>query len=274
MNYIQAVSLGLVQGLTEFLPVSSSGHLVLVSRFLHWSDQGIFFDLVLHLGTLLAVIIYYRHKIKTILRSVYDNFKSKQFLNFKDFNYRLFWYLIFSVIPAGIFGLLVGKIVETKFRSPDLIAFNLIVWGLVLGLGNWWQRKVNLNLSLKKMLFFQVLMISLAQSLALIPGTSRSGITMSVALLMGFSREASAEFSFLMSLPVIFLAGLWKTIQVVNQSGFGLNFSYLIIGFLSAFMSGYLAIWLLLKIIKKKSFLPFVVYRLILGLLIFLILYV
>ena len=292
MNIWQAVILGGVQGFTEFLPISSSGHLIFIPRIFGWADQGLAFDVVAHLGTFAAVVVYFRKKIMTLIRGFYTD-------DADNANKKLAWYIILSVIPAGLVGFLLGSRIEAYTRSAAVVAWSLIGWGIVLGIANYFSRKhknppplpstQNLrsasalwhrqnrragktqkhlfNLSWREALF-----IACAQAVALIPGTSRSGITMTAGLFSRLDKKSAAEFSFLMAIPVIALAGMYEMIQIVRNNVVIEQSDNLTIGFLAAALSGMLAIHLLMKIITRWSFMPFVVYRVAVGLAILLFL--
>lgn len=267
MTYIQALVLGIIQGLTEFLPVSSSGHLVLFPSLFGWSDQGIAFDVVLHLGTLVAVVIFLRKKLWLIIKSFF-NFKNKEEITLQ--NRHLGWLLIISIIPAGLVGLLFNSWIEENLRSSLIVAGTLIFWGIILWLADNYSQKQIAKKNMEKLIWKNALFIGLAQAVALIPGTSRSGITMTAGLFSKLDRKSTAEFSFLVSVPIIFLAGV-TAIKDLFENGLGnIELSYLGVGFISAMVSGLLAVWGLMRIVQKWSFKPFVIYRILLGLIIIL----
>lgn len=269
MTLIQSIVLGIVQGLAEFLPVSSSGHLIFLPRLFGWGEHDIAFDVILHLGTLLAVIFYFRKKLWKLFLAFFD-FKKDISVEVKS-DKRLAWLIIFSIIPAGFVGYFFGDIIESAFRSSTFIAFNLIFWGVVLFLADRYsQKKAEKNL--EAITWKDNLFISCAQALALIPGTSRSGITMTAGLFAKLDKNAVAEYSFLMSVPIIFLAGMTHVLELVKNGLGDLNLTFLLSGFVFSLLSGLLAISLLMKIIRKWSFTPFVVYRILVGILILLIL--
>lgn len=262
MIELQAIVLGIIQGLTEFIPVSSSGHLVFVPKLFGWSDQGLAFDVVVHLGTLLAVVIYFREKLLRIGKSFVTELPENKTYR------RLGWLLIFTIIPAGIIGLLGGDWIETQLRSPEVIAYGLIGWGAVLYIADKYSAKLKTHTDTEHMSIKQVVAVACAQAIALIPGTSRSGITMTAGLFAKLDKSSAAEFSFLMSVPVIALAGALKVIELI-QTGLGeLTLSALVLGFIASAISGFFAISALMNIIKKWSFKPFVIYRIIVGILI------
>ncbi len=255
MTYLQAIVLGLIQGLTEFLPVSSSGHLIFVPKLLGWADQGVGFDLFLHLGTLVAVVWFFRVRLWSLLKAAC----SRQ-IELKN-ERTLAWTIAFSAIPAAIAGLLL----ETNDRNALVVGANLILWGLVLGAADWYARKrkpVENTPPIKN-----IVAMSVAQTVALIPGTSRSGITMTTGLFSGLTRAQAAEISFLMSVPITALAGADALVKTI-EAGVGDSAGTLLIGFLAAALSGVVAIKFLLKIVQRWSFMPFVVYRVLIGILI------
>jgi len=204
----QSVVMGLVQGLGEFLPISSSAHLVLVPWFFNWLDPGLTFDIALHIGTLIAVIAYFWRDWVKLIRGAFQGTKSKEG--------RLFWYLVLATIPGAIMGLLLEEKAETVFRNPLLIAVMLIVLGVLL---YWADRKGRKLTNVNNISLGQSLMIGISQALAIIPGVSRSGITMTTGLLFGLTREGAARFSFLLSAPVIFGAGLIKVPDILANPG-------------------------------------------------------
>jgi undecaprenyl-diphosphatase len=252
LTTFQAIILGLVQGLGEFLPISSSAHLVLVPWLFHWEDPGLTFDIALHLGTLIAVAIYF---CKDWLRLL-----SKGFSDTKSTDGRLFWYLVLATIPGAVIGFLLEKHAKTIFRNPLLIAVMLILLGVIL---YWADRKSAKNIDVKNITLPTSFLIGVSQALAIIPGVSRSGITMTTGLLLGMTREGATRFSFLLSAPIIFGAAAVKLPHVIAHPE--LITGNFIIGMLVAFVSGIASIGLLLRYVQIKTFLPFVWYRFILG---------
>ncbi len=259
MTAFQALILGLIQGLTEFLPVSSSGHLIFIPKLLGWADQGVAFDLVMHLGTLLAVVIYFRVKLWSLMKAVFSRGTEQ------TGERKLAWVIALSCIPAAI----VGLILKTNDRNAVVVAGNLIFWGLVLGAADLYARKKKNNEEVGERKSLQsIIIMSFAQLLALIPGTSRSGITMTAGLFSGLTRAKAAEFSFLMSVPITALAGAHAVYELSKIGLAGIEMSSLVIGFLSAFSFGLIAIFSVLKIVQRWSFMPFVVYRVVIGIMI------
>ncbi|USD32151.1 MULTISPECIES: undecaprenyl-diphosphate phosphatase [Vibrio] len=257
MSYFEAFILALIQGLTEFLPISSSAHLILPSAILGWEDQGLAFDVAVHVGTLAAVMIYFRSEVVALLSAFFASiFKGDHSKEAK-----LAWMIILATIPACVFGLLMKDFIELYLRSAWVIATTTIVFGLLL-----WYVDKHANLAddeyqadWKKALF-----IGVAQALAMIPGTSRSGATITAALYLGFTREAAARFSFLMSIPIILLAGGYLGLKLVS-SGDPIHLGFLLTGIVTSFISAYVCIHFFLKLISRMGMTPFVIYRLILG---------
>jgi undecaprenyl-diphosphatase len=252
MTLLQAAAYGLVQGLGEFLPISSSAHLVLVPWLFGWVDPGLTFDIALHVGTLVAVVIYFwRDWQRLIVKGITDA---------KSIEGRLFWYLVVATIPGGIGGFLLEKKAETSFRNPILIALMLIIMGAALYAADRWGRKKR---EMKDMTLPTSFAIGISQVLAIIPGVSRSGITITAGLAEGLTREYAARFSFLLSTPIILGAALVKMPHLVTHpaeitGGF-------IIGISVSCLAGIASIGLLLRYVRTRSFLPFVIYRFALG---------
>ncbi|WP_069638229.1 undecaprenyl-diphosphate phosphatase [Campylobacter pinnipediorum] len=254
MDLIQTIVLALVQGFSEFLPISSSAHLILVPELLGWKDQGLVFDVAVHIGTLFAIVLYFRNMVFSALKDFFCSIKLKKNVG----QSRLVWSVGFGTIPAGIIGLLIKDIVEDYARNGLIIAFTTIIFGIIL----FFADKKNGNKQESDIDIKIALIIGLAQAFALIPGVSRSGVTISMALLLGFSRVASANFSFLLSIPIIILAGGLKLLKI-NSSD--VVVSDLLIGMFVSGISAYICVKLFISIISKMSMLPFVVYRILLG---------
>ena len=240
MSLLQAILLGLVQGATEFIPVSSSGHLVLVPWLLGWPAPGVAYDVLAHLGTLVAVVLYLRREIGALLRGGWESLHT---FRIQTTEARLFWLLILSAIPGGLMGYLWSDFFEHLFGSPQLVSLLLIVTGLVLFFS---ERLGRRSMTLEKMSPAQALVIGLAQGCAIAPGLSRSGATIAAGILCGFERKEAARFSFLMSIPIIAGAAGAQVIKL-SQSGPGAQALHLGLGFMAALLSGYMAIRFLLK---------------------------
>ncbi|MCW8888594.1 MAG: undecaprenyl-diphosphate phosphatase [Gammaproteobacteria bacterium] len=261
MELIQITLLALLQGLTEFLPISSSAHLILFPQFTDWSDQGIAFDVAVHLGTLSAVIIYFRHDLKTILADFIQSLIQRKLVG----ESRLAWAVGLGTIPVGIAGLLFKDYIEVELRSPQVIAWATVVFALLL----WWaDRLPQRTRDEHRLTWKDIVVIGIAQAIALIPGTSRSGITMTAGLMMGLTRTAAARFSFLLSIPVIILAGGLNGIELAQQVT-PVDWNSLIIGTVISAISAYLCIHFFLKLLERVGMLPFVIYRLFLAAILF-----
>lgn len=260
MDFIQVFFLAIVQGLTEFLPISSSAHLILVPKFFGWGDQGLAFDVAVHVGTLFAVVLYFRQDIKKIVSDLFISLSKK-----REFGEsRLAFAILIGTLPVGLCGLLFNDFIENHLRSAYVIASSTILFALLL----WKADMQKTGKSEKAITIKDAVFIGIAQALALIPGTSRSGITMTAALLLGYGRVGSAKFSFLLSIPVIFLAGGLKTFELVISKN-SVEWIPILLGVLISATSAYLCICLFLKLIQRSGMLPFVVYRLLLGLFLF-----
>ncbi|WP_415720126.1 undecaprenyl-diphosphate phosphatase [Photobacterium ganghwense] len=257
MSHFEAFVLALIQGLTEFLPISSSAHLILPSAVLGWEDQGLAFDVAVHVGTLAAVIGYFRKEVATLLSAwVGSIFRRKH-----TAESQLAWMIVLATIPACIFGLMMKDFIELYLRSAWVIAITTIVFGLLL----WWvDKRASQQVDEYAADWKRSLFIGLAQAAAMIPGTSRSGATMTAALYLGFTREAAARFSFLMSIPIILLAGSYLGTKLVT-SGAPIQVGALGIGFVVSFVSAYACIHVFLKLVTRLGMFPFVIYRLLLG---------
>lgn len=257
MDLIQIIVLSLLQGFTEFLPISSSAHLILPSKVLGWADQGLAFDVATHIGTLAAVILYFRRDVVSITQGWLTTGFSRRMNN----NGRLAWAIVIATIPAGLVGLIYGDWIESNLRSSEVIAYSTIGFGLLLLAAD---RMANEHKDIVQMTLVAALVIGIFQAMALIPGTSRSGITITAALFLGFQRQSAARFSFLISIPLILAAGLLKTKELVEQTT---QVDWTEIGlaaFISA-ISAYVCIYFFLAMINRIGMLPFVVYRLLLG---------
>ena len=258
MDILQIVLLSLVQGITEFLPISSSAHLILAPVVFAYEDQGLAFDVALHLGTLLAVVAYFRHQLLGMTR---DFFSSLSANGKRTEDSRMAWMIILATLPVVVAGLLFKSIVQDDLRSVTVIATTTLLFGLLL---LWADIKGAHQRDEYSLSWRDALLIGLLQALALIPGTSRSGITMTAGLLLGLTRQAASRFSFLLSIPTILMSGTLVTFDLI-RSATPVNWSDLAIGALLAFISAYLCIHYFLKLIERISMLPFVIYRLLLG---------
>jgi undecaprenyl-diphosphatase len=248
----------MVQGFGEFLPISSSAHLILVPWLFNWADPGLTFDIALHIGTLVAVIAYFwKDWVKLIVKGLSDSRSPEG---------KLFWYLVAATIPGAVAGFVLEEKAGTIFRSPALIACMLIVLGIVL---YWADRKGDKRIETNGLTLGTGMMIGLSQALAIIPGVSRSGVTMTMGLLIGLTREAAARFSFLLSTPIILGAALVKLPHVLSNPS--MITSGFIAGMLVSCVTGLASIGFLLRYVQTRDFLPFVWYRFILGILVLVI---
>jgi len=254
MTIIQAAVYGMIQGLTEFLPVSSSAHLALFPWLFGWKDPGLAFDVALHWGTLCGVVIYFWKDIRELamgwLGSIGGRREQKNILP---------WQIILATIPGGLAGVALEKKAETIFRSPLLIALALGGLGILLYIAD---KKNTSRLPLTQLSWGKALSVGLSQALAIIPGVSRSGITITTGLFLNLDRDSAVRFSFLLSIPIILGAGLKKTGYLLHNVGSVV----LWVGFATSALSGLAAIHFLLNFVKKRSFTPFAVYRILLAL--------
>ncbi len=254
MDYINAIIFGIIQGITEFLPISSSGHLVILHKFINLPIKNeLAFDVVLHLATLLAVVWFFRNDVYNLLRSWF-----KSFTGHRDEFSKLSWLIILATIPAGLAGWYFEETVEYIFRSLKVVVVMLIIGGVLLLIVEKISRKID---DLKNLSWAKALIIGLAQTIALIPGTSRSGITIIAGLATGLKRQAAVRFSFLMSVPIIFGASIRKAPQVFGADLANSELIVLIIAFIFSFISGFLAIKYFLRFAQNHSLNIFAVYR-------------
>jgi undecaprenyl-diphosphatase len=265
MDIFQAVVLAIVQGIAEFLPISSSAHLILVPEIAGWADQGLAFDLAVHVGTLLAVVVFLKKEILHIAPA--------WFIGWKGFNWdtygKLGWLVILATIPLGLAGLLLKDIVENDLRSALVIAASTLIFGLLLG---WSDRGGDKNTKpLEDITWKQTLMVGVAQAFALIPGTSRSGVTMTALLAMGFTRIASARFSFLMAVPAIASAGLLKGVELATSTE-PAAWGFLFIGAAVSATLAFLCMHWFMRFVDRVGMMPFVIYRIILSIVIVMLL--
>jgi undecaprenyl-diphosphatase len=261
MDLLQAVVLGVIQGLGEFLPISSSAHLILAPWLFGWHDPGLAFDVALHFGTLVAVVAYFARDWVEILSAAFGT--SRLAMNRGNMRYSksLFWLLIIGTMPGALAGYFLEHYAETIFRNPLLIAATLALMGLLLFLADKWLR---VRKDLQKISWRDAVIIGLAQAFAIIPGVSRSGSTITASLCLGLDRVSAARFSFLLSTPIIFGAVMLKT-KTFFAEGVGLPE---IAGVVAAAVSGYLAIAGLIKLVDRVSYKIFFWYRVALALLV------
>lgn len=258
LDFFQVTILAALQGATEFLPISSSGHLILPSLLFAWNDQGLTFDVAVHVGTLFAVLIYFKDDLqRLVLALTMSVFRREQSQDSK-----LAWMLLAATIPAGFSGLLFASQVEQYGRSLLLIGITSIGFGLLLLVSD---RIGNKQRTLADMNWKTALLIGFAQILALIPGTSRSGVTMTAALFCNLDRAAAARFSFLLAIPIIAASGLLRGIQLLRDGTESVEWLVLLYAIFISAVVAYLCIHYFLQLIERFGFLPFVIYRVLLG---------
>lgn len=262
MSLFHAAVLGLIQGVTEFLPVSSSGHLLLLPALFGWEPQGVAFDAIIHLATLCAVCFGLFSDIKHILVGMVKGGKTQAWG-------RLGWVIVLGTIPTVLVGLVAKDWIETTLRSPVVVVVSLAFWGIVLALADRYVRR-RPETQLPRVGWRRGLAIGAAQAISLIPGTSRSGITITAGLFGGLSRDVAARFSFLLGIPAISAAGGLALIEVV-QGQAQIDVLPLLVGFVTAFISGLIAVRCLLRLVKRASYVWFAVYRVALAVLILLV---
>ncbi len=259
MSALQSIVLGLVQGLSEFLPISSSGHLILVPLVTGWADQGLTFDVAVHIGSLGAVLLYFRRDLFDMLRGAGDWSEPGLLAHSGR---RLIVLILVGTLPIILGGVVIKMVIGTEnLRNAWVVGCTSIVFGSLLYIAD---RVGARERGIGEMGFKDALLIGCAQVLALIPGTSRSGVTMTAARFLGLQRPDAARFSFLLSIPAILAAGSLVTLEVLEGNGQGLEMSA-VLGLLAAFLSAWAAIAFLMNWLRQKSFTPFVIYRLILG---------
>ena len=251
MDFVQILILSIIQGITEFLPISSQSHLILTSKLLGMSDQGLSFDIALHAGSLLAILIYYRKEVTKIM-SISD--EGIQYLKL----------IIIGSIPLPIIGLLFVDIVSENLRTINTIAFMTIVFALLLYFAE--RRNHENKNSFATLSFFTIIFIGFMQTLAIMPGVSRSGIVITAALLLNYSREDSIKIAFLLSIPAIFMATVYQSMQLYEVGNIE-SLNEHLLGMILSFIFSYITIHLFISTINKISFTPYIVYRIALGLL-------
>ncbi len=267
MDSIQAILLALIQGITEFLPISSSAHLILMPKITAWPDQGLAYDVALNTGTSLAICIYLRRDLKKIIGGFYHSLKpggGSGRYTYRDG--RLAWMLMAGTIPVLLSGFFFHDLVSGKLRSVEVIAWSSIVWGMVL----WFADRRPGLMNISAIGWAIALVIGISQSIAIIPGTSRSGITITAGLFCGLTRIAAARFSFLLSVPVGLIAGGYEAAKLIEY-GMDTPWPQVLVGFLIAFVFAYATIHIFLKIVERVTMRPFAAYRVLLGVLLLII---
>lgn len=262
MSVWQAILLGILQGATEFLPVSSSGHLVIIPHILGWPDPGLTLDTVLHMGTLVAVVAYFWSDLWRLARAALRSLRSRML---DDPDARLAWNVVVGTIPAAVIGFLLEDFFEQLFGMPRAAAGFLLGTAALLILSDYFGKR---RLPLTAISWWHALIIGLAQTLAIAPGLSRSGSTIAAGLLLGYRREDSTRFSFLLSVPIVLGSGLYQLVKVARAGLGDINIVLLVAGFFAAAITGYMAIAGLLLLVRKKSLWPFAVYCVALSLLV------
>lgn len=257
MTILQAVVLGVLQGLAEFLPISSSAHLALTPWILGWESPGLAFDVALHVGTLAAVLWFFRAQWVALVRATWRIVRTRRIETEEE---RRVLFLIIATIPGGVGGLLLADYAETIFRTPVLIATTLIIMGVILWAVDRFAPHARM---LGEMRWTHALLLGLAQVLALVPGVSRSGSTMTAGRAMGFHRESAAVFAFLMSMPITAAAAAYEVPKALAEGGLGVP---ILVGIIASALSGWLAISVLLRYVARHGFGVFAVYRIVLGL--------
>ncbi|MBF0157787.1 MAG: undecaprenyl-diphosphate phosphatase [Magnetococcales bacterium] len=265
MDWVHAVVLAVIQAVTEFLPISSSGHLILVPYLLGWPDQGLSYDIAVNTGTMLAVVVYLRRDVKEVVAGFFRTLARRRIGD--DPGARMAWHLILATIPAGLAGLAFHDLVEHSARDPRVVAVNAILFGVILFIAD---RRGKRQRTLTSFSWKDALLFGVAQALALIPGTSRSGITMTAGLFSGFTRAECARFSFLMAVPVGVLAGLLDAVKLLTGPELvpG-SLGGMVIGLVVSGISAYWVIDWLMGWLQKQTLTVFVIYRLLLGVAIF-----
>lgn len=258
MSWFEAAVLGLVQGLTEFLPISSSAHILIVSRLFGWGDPGAAFTAVSQIGTETAVLIYFRRDIARILRAWFRSFTEPALRSTIDA--RMGWYVIIGTIPIAVLGLTFASVIETSARNLWIVATVLIVFGVVLGLADRFGRKTK---ELDSLNVRDGVLFGFGQALALIPGVSRSGATISTGLALGYSRYAATRYAFLLAIPAVLASGLYEATKIGDDPN--VQWPQTIVATAIALVVGYLVIAWLIKWVTTRSYLPFVIYRVVLG---------
>lgn len=258
IGWFEAVVLGLVQGLTEFLPISSSAHLLIVSQLAGWADPGAAFTAVSQIGTETAVLIYFRHDIARIARAWWRGLRDQAIRSTPDS--RLGWLVILGSLPIGVLGFVFASVIETSARNLWLVSGTLIGFGLILGLADRLGRKER---ELSSLRWRDGLALGFGQALALIPGVSRSGATISTGLLLGLTREAAARYAFLLAIPAVLASGLYEATKIGDDTS--VSWGPTILATIIAFAVGYAVIAWLLRWLVTRTFTPFVIYRIVLG---------
>ncbi len=258
MSWFEAIVLGIIQGLTEFLPISSSGHLLILSQLFGWDDPGAAFTAVSQIGTETAVLIYFRHDIVRIISTWVKSLYTPALRG--NIDARMGWYVIVGTIPIGFFGYFFSDQIENAARNLWLVATVLIVFGIILGIADRYGKKTR---DLETLSMRSGLMFGFGQALALIPGVSRSGATITTGLFMGFNREAATRYAFLLAIPAVLASGLYQATKIGEEAN--VPWGQTIVATIIAFIVGYLVIAWLIRYVATNSYMPFVIYRVAVG---------
>ncbi len=261
ISWFEAIVLGVVQGLTEFLPISSSAHILIVSQLFGWEDPGAAFTAVSQIGTEMAVILYFRKDIWRIITTWVKSLYAPDLRRHIDA--RMGWYVIIGTIPIAAMGLLFQDQIETVARNLWLVSFTLIFFGIILGVADRVGKKTQ---ELEDLNVRDGVLFGIGQAFALIPGVSRSGATISMGLFLGYTREAATRYAFLLAIPAVMASGLYETSKI--GEGPSPEWGPTILATVIAFVIGYLVIAWLIKYISANSYMPFVIYRIVLGILV------
>tara|TARA_R110002110_G_scaffold406421_1_gene626328 strand:- start:141926 stop:142729 length:804 start_codon:yes stop_codon:yes gene_type:complete len=260
IDFTQAVLLALMQGLTEFLPISSSAHLVIPALILDWPDQGLAFDVAVHVGTLAAVLIYYQQDLRNMAQQWVSSITGGPATD----DSRMVWFLALATIPAGLVGLFGGDYIEHQLRNLPVIATTTLVFGILLGIAD--RRAV--PAPGRPLTLVMALLVGAAQAFAPVPGVSRSGVTMTAALMLGMDRHAAARFSFLLSIPIIASAGGLKAVELAQEVE-RVDWGMLLLGAVVSGITAYMCISIFLRLLDRVGLMPFVYYRVALAALLY-----
>ena len=264
MELLHAIFLGILQGITEFLPISSSAHLIMAPVLAGWEDQGVAFDLAVHVGTLLAVLLYFYKDVGVLTQDSISSITQRRFVG----QGKLAWFLVIATIPAAITGLLLLEFIDRQLRLVEIIFFTTLGFGLLLGWADWRQ---NQQRTLSTLSWKEAALVGVAQAFSLIPGTSRSGATITAGLLLGLSREAASRFSFLLAIPITAMAAGAKLLDVATKD-VNVDWIAFLTGGITSFLMALTAIHFFLKWLNRFGMWPYVVYRIVLAALIYFVL--
>lgn len=266
IEWYQAIILAIVQGLTEFLPISSSAHLAISPILFGWPDQGLAFDIAVHVGTLSAVLVFYRQDLLNMAHSWFGSLAGGK----ADSDSRLVWYLAVATLPVAVVGVMANEFIGNELRSLSVIATTTLIFGLLLG---WADKRVRASSHIVAISLSLAVLIGLAQALAPIPGVSRSGVTITAALLLGMDRQSSARFSFLLSIPVIASAGCLMAVDLV-QAGGSVNWAQLACAAIISGVTAYSCIAVFIRLLDRVGLMPFVYYRIFLAAVLYFLIFV